>query len=288
MHSKAYDLNDIRLHVYEAGPQDGLPVILLHGFPEAGFAWEQQVIRLAAKGYRVFAPDQRGYNRSSKPRGVAAYSIQFLVGDIIALMDATGCSQAVLVGHDWGGAVAWHLAMQHPDRVSKLIILNMPHPEVMRQTLLHNGKQRKKSSYAAFFQLPWAPEWLARRNNYKWLEQALVKTSRPNTFTQTTIARYKQAWAKPGALTAMINWYRAYSFVQPKNSRPLALPVLIIWGKKDAFLLYQMAVESAAHCTHAQLVTLDDATHWLHHEAPQEVNARILGFLEPTKAVIQP
>lgn len=286
MHSKAYDFNDIRLHVYEDGPKDGQAVMLLHGFPEAGFAWEQQIIRLAAKGFRVFAPDQRGYHRSSKPRGVAAYTINKLIGDIIGLMDVTGCQQAVVVGHDWGGTVAWHLAMQHPGRVSKLVILNMPHPEVMRQTLLHNGKQRKKSSYAAFFQLPWAPEWLASRNNYQWLAQALVKTSRPNTFTQTILARYKQAWAKPGALTAMINWYRAYSFVRPKQAQPLTVPVLLIWGKKDAFLLPQMAGASAALCTNVQLVMLDDASHWLHHEAPKELNALLLRFLEqPVPAV---
>lgn len=279
MRSTAYDIDDVRLHVYEDGPLDGPPIILLHGFPEAGFAWEQQVIRLAAKGYRVFAPDQRGYHRSSKPRGVAAYAIAKLVADIIGLMDVTGYKQAVIAGHDWGGAVAWHLAMQHPERVSKLVILNMPHPEVMRQTLWHNGRQRKKSSYAAFFQLPWAPEWMASRNNYKWLEQALVKTAIPKTFSKTTISRYKQAWAKPGALTAMINWYRAYSFVRPKQAQPITMPVLIIWGKKDAFLLPQMASESAALCTHAQLVLLEDATHWLHHEAPQEINALLLRFL---------
>lgn len=236
---------------------------------------------LAARGFRVFAPDQRGYNQSSKPKGVAAYHIRHLAADMVALVKAAGCQKITVVGHDWGGAVAWHLALYHPAIVDKLVILNMPHPKVLRQTLLHSGKQRKKSSYAALFQLPLLPEWLAARNNYRMLEQALTRTSLPGTFTPEMLARYKEAWQKPYALTAMINWYRAFSFSRHRAAAPLAMPVLILWGRKDAFLQLDMAAKSAVCCAQAQLEILDHATHWLHHEMAGLVATRIADFIQP-------
>lgn len=280
MTTTCYDVNGIRLHVWEEGPAQGQPILLLHGFPEAGFAWEKVMHLLAARGFRVMAPDQRGYNLSSKPKGVKAYRIGQLAADMVALLRAAGYTQVMVVGHDWGGGVAWHLALHHPEVVYKLVILNMPHPEVLRQTLRHNGRQRKKSSYAAFFQVPLIPEWLAARHNFRMLEQALTRTSLRGTFAPELLERYRAAWRQPQALTAMINWYRAYAFTQPRSTAPITLPVIILWGRKDAFLLAEMAAGSAALCTNVRLELLDNATHWLHHEHPAWVAEQIGSFAQ--------
>ncbi len=287
MRAQSYQVNGIVLNVWEAGPPEGETIIFLHGFPEAGFAWEAQMAHFAAAGYRVLAPDQRGYNQSSKPNSVRAYHINNLVQDIVALIAAAGAQPVYLVGHDWGGGVAWHLAMQHPQLLRKLIILNMPHPQVMRQTLKHNGKQRLKSSYAGFFQVPLLPEWAASAFDFRLVERSLVRSSLPNTFSCQHIARYKDAWRQHGALTGMINWYRAYRFAGEKPVR-VTVPTLVVWGCKDAFLLSEMAAQSVGWCDQGKLVLLPDATHWLHHEFPALVAAHIQDFIAARSFFVLP
>ncbi len=154
--------NGVRLHVVQHGPVDGPLVILLHGFPEFWYGWRKQIPALAAAGYRVWAPDQRGYNLSDKPTGIDAYTLDQLVADVIGLIDAAGCDKVYLVGHDWGAAVAWWMALKYPQRVIKLVVSNVPHPIVMNRTVRRNFDQLRKSWYIFFFQIPWLPERLIR------------------------------------------------------------------------------------------------------------------------------
>ncbi len=156
--------NGIKLHVQTDGPENGTSVVLLHGFPEFWYGWRRQIPALVEAGFRVIVPDQRGYNLSDKPKGVAAYDVDVLARDVIGLLDHFGIQKARLVGHDWGAVVAWTVALQHPDRLEKLAILNVPHPDVMTRFVLGNPAQRKKSWYVFFFQLPFV-EWILSRNS---------------------------------------------------------------------------------------------------------------------------
>ncbi|MGD8605156.1 MAG: alpha/beta fold hydrolase, partial [Anaerolineales bacterium] len=197
MDNQSIETNGIRLNVVQDGPDQGPLVILLHGFPEFSYGWRQQIPYLASAGYRVWAPDQRGYNLSDKPKGIAAYNLDELAADVIGLIDASGRDQAFLVGHDWGAAVAWWVAAKYPDRLEKLVILNVPHGAVMQRNLRRNLSQMRKSWYMFFYQLPWLPEALGRRQNWKMLIEALTKTSRPGTFTAEDLDHYRQAWSQP-------------------------------------------------------------------------------------------
>ncbi|TGE25761.1 alpha/beta fold hydrolase [Hymenobacter aquaticus] len=271
------DTNGIRLHVVQCGPTDGPLVILLHGFPEFWYAWHRQLHPLAAAGYRVWAPDQRGYNLSDKPHRVADYRLDTLARDVLGLLDAAGQRQAFVVGHDWGAAVAWHLATHYPERVRKLAVLNVPHPSVMFRTLRRSAEQLRKSWYIFFFQLPWLPEWLVRRNNWAAGRQALAGTSRRGTFSTADLAEYVAAWRQPGAMRSMINWYRAA--VRTPGQLPavgrVTVPTQIIWGVKDAFLKRDMAEQSLLLCDQAQLTYLP-ASHWVQHEEADAVTALLL------------
>jgi epoxide hydrolase 4 len=271
--------NGVRLHALEAGPADGPLVILLHGFPELWYGWHRQIEPLAAAGYRVLVPDQRGYNLSDKPRGIGSYRLDLLAGDVIGLIDAAGRDRARVVGHDWGGAVAWWVGINFPHRVERLAVLNVPHPYVMRRHLRHNRAQRRKSWYIFFFQLPWLPELYFRRRNWAAGERALLATSRPGTFTAADLALYREAWSQPGAITAMIHWYRAgLRRPPPRPAGPrVEVPALLIWGTGDRFLGREMAQPSIDLCDHGRLELLD-ASHWVQHEEPAAVQRLLLEF----------
>ncbi len=273
--------NGINLHVVMAGPADGPLVLLLHGFPEFWYGWRRQIPALAAAGYHVWAPDQRGYNRSDKPAGVGAYAIETLAKDIVGLIDASGREQVYLVGHDWGAAVAWWVAGTYPERVKKLAILNVPHPSVMQRTVWEDAEQRKKSWYIFFFQLPWLPEKSLSDNGYTNAIRALKGSSRRGTFSDDDIAAYRQAWSQPGALTGMLNWYRAAVRNQGMGV-PLGrirVPTLMIWGANDMALSRRMAQPSIDLCDDGRLVFLEEASHWVQHEEPDAVNRLLLDFL---------
>jgi pimeloyl-ACP methyl ester carboxylesterase len=272
--------NGVRLHAVEAGPADGRLVILLHGFPEVWHGWHRQIEPLAAAGYRVLVPDQRGYNLSDKPRGIDPYRVDRLAGDVVGLIDAAGRERACVVGHDWGGAVAWWVGVTFPQRVERLALLNIPHPYVMRRHLLHNRAQRRKSWYIFFFQLPWLPELYLRRRDWAAGVRALTATSRPGTFTESDLAFYRQAWSQPGAVTTMIHWYRAaLRRPPPRPASPrVKVPALLIWGTGDRFLGQEMARPSIELCDDGRLELLD-ASHWVQHEEPATVNRLLLEFL---------
>lgn len=275
------ETNGVRLHTVVAGPEDGELVVLLHGFPEFSYGFHHQMEELAASGYRVVVPDQRGYHLSDKPEQIEDYTINKLSGDIAGLIEAFGETSAIVIGHDWGGAVAWHLAASKPDYVKKLIAINIPHPTAMPRVFMKNPLQWLKSSYMAFFQLPEVPEKLMAANDFESIKQAMKGTARPDAFTDQELERYKDAWSQPGALTGMLNWYRAIrkgSLLQMPKA-PLRMPVRIIWGLGDQFLSPMLATESLKFCENAELVWVGEATHWVHHEQPEIVNRLIKEFL---------
>lgn len=273
----------VTLHVARAGPEDGPLTILLHGFPEFWYGWRHQFGPLAEAGLRVLAPDQRGYNLSEKPKGLSHYSLDALADDVIALIDASGRSKAALVGHDWGGIVAWWTALKYPDRVERLAVLNAPHPDFLLKGLRKRPTQLLKSWYVFAFQLPWLPEAGFGGFHGKMLADSLRRTSRPGTFSDDDLDRYRQAWAQPGALKAMINWYRAAFRAKPEVPANLRvrMPALIIWGTDDAFILRDVAHDALARCDQGRLEFIDGATHWVHHEEPDRVNRLLKSFLWP-------
>ncbi|MDX5481233.1 MAG: alpha/beta hydrolase [Hymenobacteraceae bacterium] len=254
-------------------------MLFLHGFPEYWYGWRKQLDFFAAQGYHVVAPDQRGYNLSSKPQEVEEYTLEKLAGDIVWLIDRLGKEKVVLVGHDWGGVVAWVLGMHFPELLHKLIILNIPHPSVMLENLKRNPRQMLRSWYAAVFQIPFLPEKAAGAFDYRVLAQSLTRTAKPGTFSEEELAAYKEAWQQPGALTGMINWYRAFKHSRLNLDRNVEVPTLMIWGKQDVALGAEMAEPSIARCPSGKLVFLEDATHWLHHEQADRVNQEVLTFL---------
>jgi len=273
-------IGNLTLHMIEAGPEDGPLVILLHGFPEFWWGWRHQIGPLAKAGFRVVVPDQRGYNLSDKPAGRRAYDLDILAKDVIGLADAIGRRTFSLVGHDWGGLVAWWTASRHPERVEKLAVLNAPHPSVAGSYIRRHPSQILKSLYVGFFQIPRLPEAALSADEYRSLKDALLRTSRPGTFSDDDIVRYERAWSQPGALTAMLNWYRALPF-NPEMEEPQVLPpTLLIWGVKDRFLEKGLAEASIALCRSGNIRWIDDATHWVQHEEPEAVNAALVDFLK--------
>jgi pimeloyl-ACP methyl ester carboxylesterase len=266
--------NGIKLHTAFAGPENGEPVILLHGFPDAWFGWEPQVKSLAEAGFRVIVPDQRGYNLSDKPGGAGAYGLEILAADIAGLADSLGIKRFNLAGHDFGGLVGWTMAMRYPDRLKRLAILNVPHPSVMRRYIRKHPAQVLKSWYAFFYLLPVLPELAMRANNWKFLISAMAKG-----LSKEQRNRYREAWAQPGAMKSMINWYR--NMLRASASRaarrpPITNPTLVIWGKLDPHISYEMAQPSADMCTDGSLVTVEKATHWVMMDAPNEVNRLLI------------
>jgi len=274
--------NGITLHVAQAGPADGPPVILLHGFPEYWGGWQAQIPALAQAGYRVWAPDQRGYNLSSKPAGVRAYDIDELARDVLGLIDATGHDKVFLVGHDWGAAVAWWVAGKYTDRLHKLAILNVPHVAVMFRTVWRSWAQMRKSWYIFFFQIPRLPEASLRRKGWTNAIRALKGSARRGTFTPEDIDGYRAAWSQPGAITGMVNWYRASARSQRKLTSlgRITVPTLMIWGAKDFALGREMAQPSIDLCDHGRLVFIEEAGHFVQHEEPARVNELLLQHLD--------
>ena len=275
-------VNGLQLHTIIAGPRDGKLVVLLHGFPENWYTWRKQIKPLVEAGYRVVVPDQRGYNLSDKPDGIHAYSTDALATDIRELVHTFERERAVIVGHDWGGIVAWRLAMEYPDLVEKLVILNAPHPDAFRRELRENPAQQRKSLYMAAFQLPWLPETLLGQSPLA----SMNLFFRRNAVNQDAFSSYDlhvmaTMLSQPGALTAMLNWYRAAvqrSDRQP--STPVTAPTLIIWGEDDVALGKSLTYGLEAWVPDLKIHYIPNCGHWVQNEAPDEVNAQLLEFIQ--------
>jgi pimeloyl-ACP methyl ester carboxylesterase len=279
------DLSDARIHYMEAGPPDGPAVVLLHGFPDFWYSWRHQIPALAAAGFRAIAPDMRGYNLSSRPAEVSAYEPRRLAGDIRDLIRERGAPKACVAGHDWGAAVAWVLAMAHPEVVERLAILNVPHPRRMLDALRRPGRQLAKSWYMFFFQLPWLPERAVRADDWRAFRYGFEHDARPGAFTPADIERYREAWSQPGATTATINYYRA-SLRRPGAARqsalgPVTAPTLVIWGEHDRYLSSELAEprrEDVPGLT--RVVRLPEASHWVQHDEPDRVSELLIGHFK--------
>lgn len=271
--------NGQRFYVAAAGPVDGPAVMLLHGFPEMSYGWRHQLHALAAAGFRVYAPDQRGYGHSSKPKGIVSYRVDALAADVTALAQALGHDSFSLVGHDWGGLVAWQLASRQDASLQRVAILNAPHPAAMVRYITRSPLQAVRSAYVGFFQLPWLPEAALRMHGHALLGKALTASSLPGTFSDEELAVYRSAWSIEGALTGMLNWYRAALLAPSGPNAKVLIPVRILWGDKDSALESPLAELSAAHCTNVEVFHLPDATHWLHHEKSARVNELLIEFL---------
>jgi len=273
----------------------GKLVILLHGFPDFWYSWRHQIPALS-QTFRVVAPDLRGYNKSDKPDGVEKYATSLLVQDISGLIEAFGEINAIIVGHDWGGYIAWNLAMTAPEQVSKLIIINCPHPIPLLEAFWSMRiRQLQKSWYVFFFQIPKVPEEILSRNNCQFLQKMLRGSlSNQNAFSEEDMQLYIEAWSQPGALTASINYYRANwnlakILSMPKASQAglierfpkIKCPTLVIWGEKDVALDKSLTVGLEEHIENSFSIRyFPDYGHWIHNEAPAVVNRVILSVLK--------
>lgn len=275
-------MNGVRLHWVEAG--SGPLVILLHGFPEHWYAWRHQIPVLAAAGFHVVAPDMRGYNLSDKPRGVRRYRVEELSADVAALVRHFGASQAHVVGHDWGGLVAWWTAILHPEVVSRLAILNAPHPAVVPRGLFRNG-QLRRSRYVFLFQIPWLAERRFAADDYAVMRRRLRRDPvHASAFSDEDIDRYVEAMAQPGALTAGMNYYRA-AFrgvlrLSAKARRALAMPTLLVWGERDRYLGLHLIEGTERWVRDLRVERIADASHWVQSDAPERVTALLLELLQ--------
>ena len=271
--------NGLSFEVHVAGDaaSDRL-ALLLHGFPEHAFSWRHQLPLFAKLGYRVWAPNQRGYGKSPKPKGVASYGIDELVADVAGLIDASGARSVTLVGHDWGGLVAWEFAARRARPLERLVIMNVPHPARFREELASNPVQRRRSRYAAFFQLPWLPEWFFRRKGAAAIEAAFrgmaIDKSR---FPDDVLDVYKQNVLQPGGITAMLNWYRAAGrgFGSLGTDAIIETPALLIWGEEDSALGKETTFGTERYVKELTVRYLPGVSHWVQQEAPEAVN-RIL------------
>src|SRR3569832_470068 len=271
---------EVTLHVAEAGPKDGPLVILLHGFPEFWFGWRHQIGALAAAGYRVVAPEQRGYNLSDKPKGIARDDIDILAADVIALAAHYTSEPFFLVGHDWGAGVAWWVATRYPQSVRRMGVLNCPHPQVWLHAARNDPAQRRASWYVAAFQIPFLPEAMMRGGNYRAMVAAIRQSTTP--VSDEEIERYREAWRQPGELTATINWYRAAARhrFDPVSQGSIVPPVTIVWGQRDPYVLQALAEARKALCADGSLIFVPEATHWVAQDVPGRVNAILLDFLK--------
>jgi pimeloyl-ACP methyl ester carboxylesterase len=269
------DINGIRMHYVEAG--DGETVLFLHGFPESWYSWRHQMAALA-EHYHVVAPDQRGYNETDS---IGPYDTDTLQEDILALLRHLGAERAHIVGHDWGGMIAWLLAMDHPEAVQTLTVCNLPHPALMQKGL-RRPRQLLRSWYVFFFQIPWLPERLLAAGNYHRLAKGMIEQCRPGTFTRGDIKEFLAGWRAQG-LSGGVNWYRAALRHPIGLLDPVPLiktPTLLIWSENDAFLGKELTYGTDEYVHDLTVRYLADTSHWVQQEAPEKVNAYLIEHLE--------
>ena len=279
LESRRIEAGDVTLHVVLAGPENGPPVLLLHGFPEFWFSWHGQMEHLARAGFRVAAPDMRGYNRSDKPPDPAVYSDAHLAADAVAVLDHLGWERAFLGGHDVGGGTAWKLAFEHPDRFRRAVIFNIPHPRVWEQAPPEDDAETV-SWFRAVFRWPFVPELITRAGDWFLISRYLRDTSRPGTFDDEELALYKSAWARDNAISTMINTYRAPEVPIggiPASLRP-PIPVRIVWGERDAFIPRQAATLTEPLLPPGSIRYLPEASRWLLLEEPDATAREMIDF----------
>ena len=281
----------VRLHAASVGAA-GKPLLLfVHGFPECWAAW-QALLHAFGGDYFAVAPDLRGYNLSGKPQGVAAYRVQPLMDDLRGLLAHFGYRQCILVAHDWGGAVAWSLAVHHPQLVSRLVIINSPHPVAFARALSHDRAQQSASQYMLRLREPDAAALLLRDDCARLLALFRHPVSGLSALSQAQSDLYKQAWQIPGAMDAMLNYYRASPLMPPTAQQRGAaglqleagafivrMPTLVIWGEQDQALLPVLLDGLETVVPDLRIQRVPDGSHWVVHERPEAVEAAIRAFL---------
>ena len=275
---RTVNVGDISLNVACRG--EGPTIVLLHGFPEFWMGWNEVMARLATN-YRLIVPDQRGVNLSDKPAEVDAYALPILVKDIVGLIDAISDEPVTVVGHDWGGAVAWALAAMHPDKVEQLVILNAPHPDVFARELKENPAQQEASFYVDIV-ISEEAEAILSASDYAFLTGAMG-----GVLSENELASYKKAWSQPGALTGMVNWYRAnFKDGLPKTGTPvtISVPTLVLWGLADTALLPGNIEGLDAYVETLEIQTFEGVSHWIAHEIPDKVSSAIDAFVSDSRS----
>jgi pimeloyl-ACP methyl ester carboxylesterase len=277
----------IYLHAVTAGK--GPPVILLHGFPENWLSWRRQIPVLVAAGFSVLAPDLRGYNLSDRPADQSAYRLEHLVKDVAALVRSTGHPRSHIVGHDWGGVIAWAFATQYPQLVDKLIVLNAPHLKIYFNKVRYPG-QMLRSWYVLFFLMPRLPEFILSAQNYGALRNMFKRLpASKNAFSAEDTEQYIHALASPGALTAALNYYRAN--INPAviqgfaDAMPIEAQTLVIWGELDPALGIELLDGLDKVAPHVRIRRIPDSSHWVQNEAPAEVNRLLVDFLQSPRCI---
>jgi len=287
------DLNDVRLHYVTAGK--GKLIMFVHGFPEFWYEWKNQLAEFG-RDYQAVAPDMRGYNLSSKPADVDQYQVNYLVEDLRALTEHLGHKRFTLVGHDWGGAVAWAFAIYHPDYLEKLVIINGPHPGVFERELRENPAQQRASQYMLVFRRPQAEEIISANNYAALVDAVLAEGLKQGYFSEEDRKAYIEAWSQPGALTGGLNYYRAAGVGPPPSggahwratermasglsSLTVKVPTLVIWGEKDEALLTGNLEGLDRFVPDLTVKRIPDGSHWVIHEKPGLVNSHIREFIE--------
>jgi pimeloyl-ACP methyl ester carboxylesterase len=285
--------NGVRLHYVEQG--SGPLVILLHGFPDFWYCWRHQMPALAAAGYRVVAPDLRGYNESERPQGVVAYGLDTLASDVAALIQALGAERATVVGHDWGGLVAWHAAMHHPEVVSSLVIMNAPHPAVFERELRDNPAQQHASQYMLLFNTPDAEKVLADQDYAGLAWHVLSDGLAKGYVSEEEKAKYLAVWNDGRTITGGLAYYRAARIGPPPTpgdawvvrkhfasdfpTMTVKVPTLLIWGMQDMYLLAGNLSGLARYVPDMQVKLVPDAPHWINRAKATEVNTAIREFI---------
>jgi pimeloyl-ACP methyl ester carboxylesterase len=271
------EANGLRFEVLEEGAGDRL-ALCLHGFPEHAVSWRHQMPVLAGMGYRVWAVNQRGYGRTTRPGQVADYALRHLMDDVAALIDASGAASVTLIGHDWGAMVAWCVAATRMRPLERLVIMNVPHPLCFRAALTH-WRQRRKSWYMAFFQVPALPEMMLTARG----GAAVRAMFRGVAVPPDVMAVYTKQITEPGAATAMLNWYRAARLrtgPAPNLAEPIEVPVMVIWGEADVALDLICLDGTERYVRHLTLHRLPGVTHWVQQDAPDIVNVHLRAFLQ--------
>ncbi len=279
------ETNGVLLHAVIEGERGPL-VVLLHGFPECWYSWRQYLHPLAEAGFRAVAPDMRGYNLSDKPKGVLNYQLPILTSDVMGLIRALGEEKAIIVGHDWGGVVAWRFAMDYPEAVEKLVVCNAPHPARMQEELRHFS-QLRKSWYVFFFQIPWLPEAVIGSDPLRFLERGMRQGAvRKSAVSDEDLRVYAEALSRPGALTATINYYRAVvRWGRALPISPITAPTLLIWGEDDFALGKPLVAGTEAYVPNLRVHLIPNCGHWVQQEALEEVQEVLLDFLRNKRTV---
>lgn len=282
------EVNGVQLHYAASG--QGKLILFLHGFPEFWYAWKKQ-LEVFGRDYLAVAPDMRGYNLSSKPAEVEKYRLSYLVEDVRALALHLGHKKFILIGHDWGGAVAWGFSLYYPDMLEKLVIINAPHPVVFERELRENPAQQKASQYMLVFRSPQAEQILSANHDSAFVDSILGEGLKKGYFTEEDKQEYLKAWAQPGALTGGLNYYRANELGPPASpeqevnltktlpTTTTKVPVLVIWGEKDPYLLVGNLSGLEKYVPKLTIKRIPDGTHWVIHEQPEQVNRLIKEFI---------